>query len=385
MKKKILLIISIFGLMHSAFSQSKYSVNGYIIKENNDTAQGQIKLLNEGNYLRKIEFVSPLKAKQIYRADKIKGFYINDRCFESLIWQDAHYFFERIVKGEVSLYANTYTTVILIPAPVVISGGTVKSDEYFIVDDSTMISLKGAFFRRFMTDYVKKCPMLVDKIKNEELGFENSKQIIEEYNSCKGELTTAPKPFDAKTLKEFQETTSDSVFLSKNSDYSFHIETLDFIYGNDTTGNKFYTDLFLGEIGNVYGPYDSDTSVFYVKVLNADTSFKARVGNIWIDIKKGREIALEQATRILDEVKAGKDYNLYCAMYSDDKNKKTDCDLGWVYNKIMLEPFAAEIANHKKGDIYLVETTFGFHIVKSLADPYKERQVVKYVTLARKR
>jgi hypothetical protein len=184
MKKKILLTISIFGLIHSSFSQSKYFVNGYIIKENNDTAQGQIKILNEGNYLRKIEFVSPSKPKQIYRADKIKGFYVNDRCFESLVWQDAHYFFERIVKGDVSLYANTYTTVLLTPVPVPISAGTVKSNEYFIVDDSTMISLKGAFFRKFMTDYVKKYPVLVDKINNKELRFENSKQIIEEYNSC---------------------------------------------------------------------------------------------------------------------------------------------------------------------------------------------------------
>jgi parvulin-like peptidyl-prolyl isomerase len=194
----------------------------------------------------------------------------------------------------------------------------------------------------------------------------------------------AQSPFDAETLSNFKKTNQDSIFLNKNSDIPYQLETFDFIYNKDTTGNEFYSDLLLGKIGQVYGPYNSDTSIFYIKIINADTSFKARVGNIWIDIKKDREAAFEQANRILTEVKGGKDYNLYCIMYSDDRNKKTDCDLGWIYNKIMLEPFATEITNHKKDEVYLVETSFGFHVVKSLADPYKERQLVKYVSLVRK-
>jgi len=193
------------------------------------------------------------------------------------------------------------------------------------------------------------------------------------------------KPIDAQMLINFETAKDDSVFLRRFSDEPYSLNIIDFINGNDTTGNKLYSDLLYGKIGKVYGPYTTDTSVFYIKIRNADTSHKCRVGNIWIDIKRGREVALEQAKRILTEVNQGKEYNLYCVMYSDDQNKEIDCDLGWFYNKIMLEPFATEITKHKKGEVFLVETSFGFHIVKSLADPFKERQVVKYVSLARKK
>lgn len=194
----------------------------------------------------------------------------------------------------------------------------------------------------------------------------------------------AQKPIDKETLHAFKTTTQDSIFLSKNSDCPYRLETFDFTEQADTS-SAFYQDLFHGKTGEVYGPYSTDTSVFYIKILSVETPFKTRIGNIWIDIKKGRETALEQANRILNEVKAGKDYNLYCILYSDDRNKKTDCDLGWVYHTNFVEPFATEITKHKKGDVYLVETSFGFHVVKSLEDPYQERRGIKYVSLVRKK
>jgi parvulin-like peptidyl-prolyl isomerase len=193
------------------------------------------------------------------------------------------------------------------------------------------------------------------------------------------------KSIDQKIVDDFKTASKDSIFVTRNSDLPYRLETFDFVYDKDTAGNKFYRDLLLGKIGQVYGPYNTDISVFYIKIIDADTSYKVRVGNIWIDINKGREIAFEQANRILTEVKGGKDYNLYCILYSDDKNKKKDCDLGWVYNKIMLEPFATEITKHGRNEVYLVETSYGFHIVKSLADPYRERQIVRYVSLTKKK
>jgi parvulin-like peptidyl-prolyl isomerase len=193
------------------------------------------------------------------------------------------------------------------------------------------------------------------------------------------------KRLDWRTIQNFQTTKEDSLFISKYSELPYQIQTKDYLLNTDTTGNSLFRDLLSGKVGEVYGPYITDSSLYYIKILDADTSYRCRVGNIWIDINKGREAAVEQANRILAEVNQGKDYNLYCGMYSDDKNKKNDCDLGWVYNKIMVEPFATEITKHKKGDVYLVETIYGFHVVKSLADPYKARQVVKYVCLSIKK
>ncbi len=189
------------------------------------------------------------------------------------------------------------------------------------------------------------------------------------------------KEFKKETIIDFQKSTQDSIFIQKHSDLPFSIENVDLGYGFDTSINQFHRDLLNGILGLVYGPYTSDTSIFYIKLISADTAYKARVGNIWINIKKGRDIALESANNILKDAQAGKDFDMLCKLYSDDKNKATNCDLGWTYNTNFVETFKTEITKHKKGEVYMAETSFGFHIIKSLENPYKERKSVNYVSL----
>jgi parvulin-like peptidyl-prolyl isomerase len=72
-------------------------------------------------------------------------------------------------------------------------------------------------------------------------------------------------------------------------------------------------------------------------------------------------------------------------MYSDDKNKHHDCDLQWFYADVMVKPFSDEVIKHKKDDVFIVETEFGFHVVKSLENPVKDKQVIHFVSLAKKK
>lgn len=189
MKKSIVILVCL-TLIQPVFSQPKNSISGYLITMSNDTMMGSIKLLNNAGYMMVVKYWNPVNKKtKEYRADKIKGFCYDNRYFESLVWQESHYYFERIIKAHpVSLYATPYNSPgVVVPVGVVgvfvmPSGRTFN--EYFIIDSSSMTLLNHFGFRKFMVNYVKDCPALVNKIDTKELNFDDLKQIIEEYNLC---------------------------------------------------------------------------------------------------------------------------------------------------------------------------------------------------------
>jgi len=169
-------------LIDPVFSQPKSSMPGYVITMNNDTVRGNIVINNKDNvgYLNYIKCWNPITQKVIsYRADKTKAFCYGDRYFESLDWQGAHYYFERIVKGSsVSLYGSPSTS------PGIIVPISITHNEYWIIDSSSMTKLNRLGFKKFMMNYVKNCPVLVDKIETQKLNFDDLIQVIQEYNLC---------------------------------------------------------------------------------------------------------------------------------------------------------------------------------------------------------
>lgn len=194
MKRSIVILIFL-TLIQPIFSQPKYSIPGYIITLDNDTMPGNIKLLNSPGYMMLVKYWNPINKKtKEYRSDKIKGFCYGQRYFESLVWQESHYYFERIVKAQpVSLYATPYNSpgiiVPLVGVGVIVTPAARKFNEYFIIDSSSMTLLNHFGFRKFMMNYVKECPLLVNKLDTKELNFDDLKQIIEEYNLCSQKLT----------------------------------------------------------------------------------------------------------------------------------------------------------------------------------------------------
>jgi len=183
-----------------------------------------------------------------------------------------------------------------------------------------------------------------------------------------------------KITTDFKLAKNDSIFIAKNSIFPYKIYSVDKSVNYDST-DIITRKILAGKVGDVIGPFESDSIVNYVKIVNIEDAYKIRVGNIWIDIKRGYDNAKEIANNILNDVKNGKDYNTFCYLYSDDKNKLKDCDLGWFYNTVMVEPFANEIIKHKLGDVFVVETKFGFHVVKILGNPYLDLMKVDYIAL----
>lgn len=187
-----------------------------------------------------------------------------------------------------------------------------------------------------------------------------------------------------KVLSNFKSCKNDSIYISQNSIYPYEGYSINKCFDYDST-SLITKQILSGQVGDFIGPFENDSVVNLFKITNIEYAYQIRVGNIWIDIKRGYENAKERAETILTEVKEGKAYNTFCHLYSDDKNKKKDCDLGWFYNVIMVEPFAREIIKHKIGDVFVVETKYGFHVVKILGNPYLDLMKVDYIGLTIKK
>src|SRR5688572_29774957 len=150
------------SLIYLVLIKPVYSQFDYIITKKNDTIRGNIELRKREGHLMRIDFTNELHEDlRIYRADKIKGFFYKNNHYESLAWEEMHYYFERIIKGKLSLYESTYI-VHMVPYGTL---GGMKSQEvtdYFIRNSSIMTIVKGGNFRKHMITYVRDCPVLVD-------------------------------------------------------------------------------------------------------------------------------------------------------------------------------------------------------------------------------
>jgi peptidylprolyl isomerase/peptidyl-prolyl cis-trans isomerase D len=88
---------------------------------------------------------------------------------------------------------------------------------------------------------------------------------------------------------------------------------------------------------------------------------------------------------LLAVVKSNKDkFAELAPKYSiDQSNRDKGGDLGFFAHGIMVKPFNDYVFENKKGDIGIVETQFGYHIVK-IDDQKGEVKVVKVANLARR-
>jgi len=75
--------------------------------------------------------------------------------------------------------------------------------------------------------------------------------------------------------------------------------------------------------------------------------------------------AKAKAEDILKQLKAGGDFKALAEKYSDDSsNKHSGGDLGFFSRGQMIKPFEDAAFKMKPGDVDIVETNFGYHIVK---------------------
>jgi peptidyl-prolyl cis-trans isomerase D len=195
------------------------------------------------------------------------------------------------------------------------------------------------------------------------------------------DVTPSPEDLTA-TLKmvedlkaPFSETTNDSLFVAVNSDQKSEIR-----YAKQGTLSPAIDTVFFNGAapGTIVGPYRENNGFFLSKLME----IRMRPDSIRVShalvAYAGSERAAPEITRTKEEAKMRADslfaiakkndvaFNIIASTQSDDKvSAEKAGDLDWMTNESGMDPTFKEGAfNTGKGEVSLVESPFGFHIIR---------------------
>ena len=188
-----------------------------------------------------------------------------------------------------------------------------------------------------------------------------------------------------ETLPGFLTTDDLEIFLTENSDVEY-----DSVY----RPKGFYSSehaqmIFNLNNNNTYGPYVDGDFLKISKMLDKKKNGNVRASHILVSyngsqgsnpqITRTKSEARTEANRILRLVRSNPDnFSSYALEFSDGPSKNNGGDLGFFQEGAMVKPFNDFVFTNRVGRTGLVETDFGYHVIKVVA----KEDVVKVGTLA---
>ena len=130
-----------------------------------------------------------------------------------------------------------------------------------------------------------------------------------------------------------------------------------------------WAELFIAEEGAVIGPYQASKGVYriakLVAVQNRPDSVEAR----HILITPNQTMSLDSVQTIIDAIKAkvesGIDFGILAQNNSKDKGSAINGgDLGWFSEGVMIDEFNEACFTSKTGDLSIVTSKFGVHLIE---------------------
>ncbi len=189
----------------------------------------------------------------------------------------------------------------------------------------------------------------------------------------------------AEEFKAAKSFADDSTFIIAES------ETRNFDQSFKTPGTLspfIDTTMFKAEVGTVVGPYEENGALKVSKLIATKQSAdSAKVRHILVGYKdsganpsitRTKDEAKKQADSLLGVLKKGGKFTDFVEKHSDDGGKKMPPnkkegeyymgkggDYGWINAKSgFVEPFKDAGLDNKKGDIVVIESNFGYHIIE---------------------
>ncbi len=132
------------------------------------------------------------------------------------------------------------------------------------------------------------------------------------------------------------------------------------------------------DLKTVYGPYIEDGSYKIAKLLAVeDRPDSVHVRHILLSPNKNRTLdqTRHEADSLVKLIKTGTSFDALARTNSDDQGSaQIGGDLGWFTEGRMVLPFNDACFTGKKGDIKIVETSFGIHIIEILGQSRTSRK-----------
>ena len=200
---------------------------------------------------------------------------------------------------------------------------------------------------------------------------EEDNKIAEDWiNKVKGEFQ------NAADAKQYATLNSDSPFDGKN-------------YKNGELPSEYNNWAFVAKPGDMIGPIFSGGSYKLVKLAEINflsDSVKAR--HILISPKAKTQEAVNKAKATADSllavIRRGGSFEKLAKEYSADPgSKEKGGDLGWIREGMMIKPFNDACFKGKKGDMVVVETQYGYHII-NVVEKGKDVKKVQVAVVERK-
>jgi len=221
--------------------------------------------------------------------------------------------------------------------------------------------------------------------KDEERVFSELKSLIEDKEEYDANATDKKK-----IVKGFKNTDNPEEFAQQHSDFK---QQARYYFKNQLP--KPYADSIINlKAGDIFGPYKLKNQAYLTKILetkkipdsaNAAHILIAYKGAVRANpaVNRTKEEAQKKADSILKIVKRNpKKFADYAKEFSDGPTKTKGGDLGWFTYGQMVPAFNDFVFEGKKGQIGLVETPFGFHIIK-INDLTEPKQAVKAISIIR--
>tara|TARA_R110002051_G_scaffold181460_1_gene251014 strand:- start:101355 stop:103475 length:2121 start_codon:yes stop_codon:yes gene_type:complete len=222
------------------------------------------------------------------------------------------------------------------------------------------------------------------------------KASVEDENSVKENITLLLNDKEVfseakdttEVIKGFRNTSDMAVFLDLNSDMKF-----DTIYKpKSSLPAKFSDTIAQLNVGEIFGPYRDGNMFKVTKLTGKKANGNVKASHILIKYKdsqsadetttRTKEEAEQMAKEILVEAKKS-DVNFadLAKEKSEGPSAPRGGDLGFFQEGAMVAPFNDFVFSNSTGSIGMVETDFGFHIVKveEKQDVYQVANLVREV------
>ena len=245
---------------------------------------------------------------------------------------------------------------------------SIKDSEVKVTDDEILEYMKKNP-KRFKADETRSIEyvLIEDKPSKEDLAEVKSKitsllsgSVV--YNQATGKNDT---------VAGFRTTANPIEFVNSNSDIPYDSS---YVAKKDLPAVD-AEQLYNLAPGAVYGPYVFGDYYCVSKSLGRKVGVNAKASHILISYegaqvpnqreKRTKEEAKAKAEEVLAQVNANPEgFMMLAFQYSDDSSAQQGGDLGYFGPGQMVKPFSDFVFNNGIGKIGLVETQFGFHIIK---------------------
>lgn len=270
---------------------------------------------------------------------------------------------------------------------VTIPYNTVNDDQVKVTDDEIIAYVK-KHPKQFKTTPSRKVEYVFIENKPSKEDEAQAKQIIEDL--LKPSVAFNQTTGKNDTISGFARTANVRDFVNTNSDVPFDST----YYAKEQLPTDHAEKLFNTPIGEIYGPYVFNDYYAISKVLSKkNTAETVDASHILIayegamradgTVSLTKEEAKAKANDLLKQLQGGANFaNLAEANTNDNGSKTTGGKYENIQKGQMVPTFDDYIFNNPIGKLGVVESDFGFHVLK--VDKINEKEGVQLATIAKK-